>query len=162
MTEVVALPRIDYFNDPAAPPANSIVVATTVYLEDEYGRVLLVRRADSDTWAMPGGGLEVGETVTGCGIRETREETGLHIEITGVVGIFSNPAHVIAYPDGEVRQQFSICLRGQVVGGQIRTSEESKEVRWVHESQFARLDMHPEMRRRIDRAMMHDATAYVD
>ncbi len=111
---------------------------------------------------MPGGGLELGETVTASGIRETREETGLDVEITGVVGIFSNPAHVIAYTDGEVRQQFSICLRGRVVGGRIRTSDESKDVRWVHATQFGQLDMHPEMRRRIDRARLNDATTYVD
>jgi ADP-ribose pyrophosphatase YjhB (NUDIX family) len=154
--------RIDYLNDPDAPKANSIVVATSVYVEDSDRRILLIHRTDNDLWAMPGGGMEVGETVTECAVRETKEETGIDVEITNLVGIFTNPAHVVAYRNGEVRQQFSICLRARVAGGEVRTSDESSEVRWVHRNELAELDIHPDTRRRIDRAMVDDQLAYVD
>jgi ADP-ribose pyrophosphatase YjhB (NUDIX family) len=154
--------RTDYLDDPDAPAANSIKIATTAYVEDEEGRILMIRRGDNNLWAMPGGGMEIGETVTKCAIRETKEETGLDIATTGVVGIFSNPAHVVAYPDGEVRQQFSICLRGRVTGGTIATSDESPNVRWIPRDQLADLNVHPETRRRLEYGIANSPTAHVD
>ncbi|GAA1639642.1 hypothetical protein GCM10009679_50810 [Saccharothrix algeriensis] len=103
--------RRDYYHDPAAPAATRIVPGGVAVLADEYGRVLLQRRTDSGNWALPGGTMEVGETLERCVVREVREETGLDIEITGLVGIYTDPGHVIAYADGEARQQFSIDNR---------------------------------------------------
>jgi ADP-ribose pyrophosphatase YjhB (NUDIX family) len=60
------------------------------------GRVLLQRRADSGNWALPGGKTDLGETLGDAVIREVREETGLDVELTGVLGIYSDPKHVIA------------------------------------------------------------------
>ena len=154
--------RIDYLDDPAAPKANSIVVATSAFVEDDHGRVLLIRRADNGLWSLPGGGMEPGETVTGCAAREVEEETGIGIEVTGLVGIFSNPAHVVAYPDGEVRQSFSICVRARVLNGTIRTSDESTDVAWISRDELAQRDMHPEIRRRIERAVANNPQPYFD
>jgi 8-oxo-dGTP pyrophosphatase MutT (NUDIX family) len=49
--------------------------------------------------------------------REVREETGIEVEITGLSGIYSDPRHVIAYDNGEVRQEFSLCFHAKPVGG---------------------------------------------
>lgn len=68
--------RVDYFHDPAAPAANSLVVGASAVVTDGEGRILLHRRADSGNWALPGGAMELGETLAGCAIREVREETG--------------------------------------------------------------------------------------
>jgi ADP-ribose pyrophosphatase YjhB (NUDIX family) len=159
---VIAMHRTDYLGDPDAPQANSIVIATSAYVTADAGRILLILRTDNDLWSIPGGGMEIGETVTDCVIRETKEETGLDIETTGLVGIFTNPDHVVAYPDGEVRQQFSICLRGRAVGGEIASSNESREVHWVDRDQLDALAIHPEIRRRIDRGALDDPTPWVD
>ncbi|GAA2153046.1 hypothetical protein GCM10009760_50410 [Kitasatospora kazusensis] len=64
-------------------------------------------------------------------VREVREETGIDVEVTAISGLCTDPGHVMAYDDGEVRRQFSIGFRARPVGGAVRTSEESKEVRWV-------------------------------
>lgn len=56
--------------------------------------------------------MEPGESVREAARREVKEETGINCEITGLVGIYSNPKYVAAYDDGEVRQEFSICLAG--------------------------------------------------
>jgi 8-oxo-dGTP pyrophosphatase MutT (NUDIX family) len=68
------------------------------------------RRADSGNWSLPGGTMNLGETLGGAVVRETREETGLDVELTGVLGIYTNPGHVIAYRDGEVRQEFVVVF----------------------------------------------------
>jgi ADP-ribose pyrophosphatase YjhB (NUDIX family) len=103
--------RTDYLDDPAAPKANSIVPAVSVVVPDDQGRILLIRRVDNNYWSIPGGGMEPGESVRQAASREVSEETGINCEVTGLVGIYSNPRHVAAYDDGEVRQEFSICSR---------------------------------------------------
>ena len=57
----------------------------------------MLRRTDNGLWTLPTGGLKKSETISACGIRECREETGIDIEITGMVGVFSDPGHVVAY-----------------------------------------------------------------
>jgi hypothetical protein len=85
-----------------------------------------------------------------------REETGLDVEVTGIVGIYSDPAHVIAYPahviaytDGEVRQEFNICFAAKLLGGRLSKSEESTELRWVDPRTVGSLPMHESIRLRI-------------
>lgn len=145
--------RLDYFDDPTAPAVNSVVPSVTVAVRDGGGRLLLIHRTDNDLWALPGGGIDPGETVRQAGVRETEEETGYRVRITGLVGIYTDPRHVIVYSDGEVRAQFSICMRAAVTGGAVRTSHESSEVVWQPVDRLGELAIHPSMRLRIDHAM---------
>jgi ADP-ribose pyrophosphatase YjhB (NUDIX family) len=143
------MPRIDYHDDPAAPAANSLVPAASTVVTDEQGRILLHRRSDNDRWSLPGGAMELGESIAGCAVRETLEETGFEVEVTGIVGTYSNPGHVFAYDDGEVRQEFSVCFAARVVGGAPRVSEESTDVAWFRPEEIAGLPMVEAMRLRI-------------
>ncbi|MFI2346881.1 NUDIX hydrolase [Streptomyces sp. NPDC019443] len=153
--------RIDYFNDPKAPQANSIVPSVTAVALNEAGEVLLIHKTDNDLWALPGGGVDVGESVADAAVRETKEETGFDVEVTGLVGLYTNPAHVMAYDDGEVRQQFSICFTAKITGGELRTSSESKEVAFVRPDRLDELNIHPSMRMRIDRGLSSEAEPYI-
>ena len=86
--------------------------------------------------------MNIGESVAQAVIREVSEETGLDVEPTSVVGIYSDPDHVIAYADGEVRQEFSICFAARVVGGQLALGDqESSEVRFVKPGEIEELPM---------------------
>src|SRR5918997_3914894 len=123
--------RRDVYRDPAAPAANSLVPGASAIVTDEHGRVLMQRRSDSGNWALPGGTMDIGETLQQCAVREVKEETGLDIEITGLLGIYTDPAHVIAYADGEVRQEFNVTYLGRIVGGAIAVSDESTDVRFI-------------------------------
>ncbi|WP_330249182.1 NUDIX domain-containing protein (plasmid) [Streptomyces sp. NBC_00562] len=141
--------RIDHYNDPSAPKANSVVPSVTAVVRDAGGRLLLIHKTDNGLWALPGGGHDIGESVADTVVREVAEETGIVVEVDSVVGLYTNPRHVIAYDDGEVRQQFSICFCAHPVGGSLRTSSESKEVRWISPVDLDGLDVHPSMRLRI-------------
>ncbi|MEW2317901.1 NUDIX domain-containing protein [Streptomyces bauhiniae] len=141
--------RIDYFQDPNAPKANSVVPSVTAVVCDDAGRLLLIHKTDNDLWALPGGGHDIGERIADTVVREVREETGIDVEVDNVSGLYTDPQHVLAYDDGEVRQQFSICFRAHVVGGSLRTSSESKEVRWIDPADLDGLDIHPSMMLRI-------------
>lgn len=142
--------RIDYRNDPAAPAANSIVPSVNVAVTDGAGNILLIRRTDNGNWAMPGGGVELGESLSQAAVRETREESGVECEITGLSGIYTDPGHVILYTsNGEVRQEFSIVLTARAAGGQPAPSDETSEVRWVPLAEVASYQMDPSMRMRI-------------
>ncbi len=152
--------RTDHYYDPDAPKATSIVIAVSAFVLDDAGRLLMIRRTDNGLYALPGGRHELGETMTEAAVRETEEETGLRVTVTGLVGIYSNPEHVMAYSDGEVRQEFSICFRGQVVGGARRTSDESSEVLWIDRAELDRIDVHPSIRLRIDHGFANRAEPY--
>ncbi|MFD3552687.1 NUDIX hydrolase [Streptomyces goshikiensis] len=142
--------RRDYEDDPDAPAANSLVPAASAVVVDEGGRVLLQRRTDNGMWALPGGRMELGESIGECAVRETFEETGVIVEITGIVGTYTNPGHVFAYSDGEVCQEFSICLLARPTGGTLRTSDESFEVAWFAREAIDDLPMVPSIRKRIN------------
>ncbi|MEU5469497.1 NUDIX hydrolase [Streptomyces lydicus] len=141
--------RIDYFRDPNAPKANSVVPSVTAVVRNDHGDILLIHKTDNDLWALPGGGHDVGESITQTVVREVEEETGISVEVEDIVGLYTDPEHVMAYDDGEVRQQFSICFHARPVAGTLRTSSESKEVRWVSPTDLDSLDIHPSMRLRI-------------
>lgn len=143
------MPRREYYHDPDAPQPNSLVVATSAVVTDDHGRILLQRRADSGNWALPGGGMEMTESLTGSVIREVKEETGYDIEVTGLVGTYTDPRHIIAYTDGEVRRQFNICYTARITGGELAISDESAEIRFVDPAELADLPMHRTQRIRL-------------
>ncbi|SER38789.1 NUDIX domain-containing protein [Lentzea albida] len=120
----------------------------------------MIRRADNDKYAIPGGQQEAGETLTQTAIRETKEETGFDVSVIDLIGLYSNPNHVIAYDDGEVRQEFSICFRAHLIGGSAKTSSESKEVVWVPENQIENLNIHPSIRLRLSHGIDRKGKVY--
>ena len=142
--------RIDYYRDPDAPAANSIVPSVNVAVTNDAGELLFVRRSDNGNWAMPGGAVDIGESLAQAAVRETWEEAGIDCEITGVSGIYTDPGHVMLYTsNGEVRQEFSIVLTARAIGGKPTPSSETSEVRWVPPDQVGDYQMDPSMRLRI-------------
>jgi ADP-ribose pyrophosphatase YjhB (NUDIX family) len=151
----------DYYNDPSAPRANSIVVAVTAAVRDGAGRLLIIERTDNGLCALPGGAQDIGESATDAVRREVHEETGIEVEVTGLSGIYSDPMHVIAYDDGEVRQEFSLCFHTRPTGGVVRDSSESRHVRWVAPTEVDHLEIQPSMRLRIEHALAEQSEPYL-
>jgi ADP-ribose pyrophosphatase YjhB (NUDIX family) len=100
---------------------NPKVVAATIPEDD--GRVLLTRRSidpGRGLWTFPGGFVDFGESVTDAAIRETFEETGLAIELTGLLDVFT-------YPEAPI----IIVYRARVTSGTLTTCEENDALEWV-------------------------------
>lgn len=153
--------RTEYYDDPDAPEPNSLVVGVSAVVVDDQGRILLQRRADNGLWALPGGGMDLTESVPQAAVREVREETGYDVEVTGLVGLYTDARHIIAYSDGEVRRQFNVCLTARIVGGTLAVSDESTDVRWVDREEIKTLPMHDTQRLRIGYFLDGAATPYI-
>lgn len=146
--------RLEYFHDPSAPPPNVLVPAAFAVVRDDTGRVLLCRRADTGNWEIPGGSVGIGESALDAVRREVEEETGVLIVVTGVSGIYTDPGYVIAYPTGEVRQQFAVCFHARPRAGAVRPDcDESVQVGWMPPDWLDRLPIHPGVRVRLDAAL---------
>lgn len=155
--------RIDYYDDPDAPKANSLVPSVNVVVLNDEGEFLLIRRSDNDNWALPGGAMDLGESLSQAAMREVKEETGIDCEITGLIGIYTDPKHVILYTsNGECRQEFSIVLTAHVLSGSPTPSDESLEVQWVTEDEAKGREMDRSMRFRVDQYMRAPKLPYFD
>jgi ADP-ribose pyrophosphatase YjhB (NUDIX family) len=87
------------------------------------GKILLTQRDDFETWILPSGGVEEGESIAQAAIRETKEETGLDVELTRLVGVYlrlsnMSPVHAVLFT-------------AKPVGGEIKCQEgETIAVEW--------------------------------
>jgi ADP-ribose pyrophosphatase YjhB (NUDIX family) len=128
---------------------------------DDEGNVLLHRRQDSGRWALPGGVMDIGETIAQCAEREVKEETGLAVKAYHLVGVYSDTDHVFAYSDGEVRQEFSVCFACRILGGNISKSDESLDVKFWPVQDLDNLNMHPSIRTRISHYLSGQSEAFI-
>jgi hypothetical protein len=155
--------RIDYYDSPEAPKANSLVPAVNGGRRQRRSRdpadpphrqrQLGAPRRRGRPWRVrcPGRG------------RETLEESGIECAIIGIVGIYSDPRHVILYTsNGEARQEFSIVLTARPLAGRPTPSSESSEVRWVAVSDVHGYTMDRSMRIRIKLGVLHLAPTVRD
>jgi len=93
---------------------------------------LLQQRSDGGQWGLPGGSVEIGESVTGAVAREVREETGLTVVPRRLVGVYSDPElQVVRYPDGNVWHYVNVCFECVVRGGSLTTCDETLALEWV-------------------------------
>lgn len=142
--------RIDFYDDPDGPVPNSLVPSVNVIVRNEAGDILMIRRSDNGNWALPGGAIDLGESLPQAAVRETYEETGITCTITGLSGIYTDPRHVILYmSNGEARQEFSIVLTARATAGEPRPSDESSEVRWLSPEAITGYQMDNSMRLRL-------------
>jgi 8-oxo-dGTP pyrophosphatase MutT (NUDIX family) len=114
---------------------------------------------DNGNWALPGGAIDLGESVAQAAVRETLEESGIGCSI---VGIYSDPKHVILYTsNSEVRREFSIVLSARPLRGRATPSSESSEVRWAPEAELPGYTMDRSMRIRINDFLAHNQSPVV-
>lgn len=121
------------------------ITASSV-VTNEAGELLLIQRHDIRTFDVPGGGIEAGELPTEAAVRETLEETGLHVRPSQLLGLYHWPNEPNAF--------LSFYFRCELLGGDLRPSEETPSVAFVApENLPARiLPMH---RQRIRHSLLH-------
>jgi 8-oxo-dGTP pyrophosphatase MutT (NUDIX family) len=116
--------------------------SVTVLARDGGERVLLVRHSETGTWVLPGGTVEPHEVPADAAVREMWEETGLHVELPRVLGVYGGPEFHVTYGNGDEISFVVIVFEGRPVSGEARADgEEILEVRWVTPAEAARLPM---------------------
>jgi len=134
-----------WYRDPDAPEPNIPRRVGVTALIRRNGTFLVERRIDdADVCAFVGGTLEDGEPLLDALHREVREETGLEFEAARLLGLFSDPSRIIAYPDGTVCRVLSIAFLVSLAGdAEPRTSSESAGMRFVTRDELADLTFWP-------------------
>jgi ADP-ribose pyrophosphatase YjhB (NUDIX family) len=129
---------------------------------DRGGRLLLLQqRSDGGQWGLPGGAVEIGESVHDAVIREVREETGLRVAVRRLVGVYSEPGRqVVRYPDGNVWHYISVCFECTVRGGELTTCDETLALAYVPVGRLP-ATLLPNHRIRIRDARRRRAAAFV-
>jgi ADP-ribose pyrophosphatase YjhB (NUDIX family) len=113
-------PEPDYDKALGVRPSVSAVIF------DRRGRLLLQQRSDGGQWGLPGGSVEIGESVADAVAREVLEETGLTVRVRRLVGVYSDPTlQVVRYPDGNAWHYVNVCFECTVKGGELTTCDET-------------------------------------
>ena len=135
--------------------ATVVTPSVFVAVREEQGRLLLIRRCGGGAWELPGGLVDVGESAIEAAVRATAETTRLRVRITGLVGLFTGPAHVVqAAGGGEIRQQFVVCFHGWAESRRPRADgHETSDAAWFDPAVVTALALEPRARRWIHHAL---------
>lgn len=106
--------------------------SVSVIVVDDQARFLLVRHTgDSDSWAVPGGAVEIGESPAQAAVREIREETGVHIGPPRLLEVLGGPDYEVTYPNGDQVAYVTTVYRADVAGGApAPDQDEISELGW--------------------------------
>jgi len=116
------------------------VPSVTVVIRDDRQHVLLVRHAEGDVWVTPGGAVEPEEVPADAAVREVWEETGLHVRLTRIVGVYGGPEFVVRYRNGDASSYLTVAFEAETLTGQPRPDgEETLEVRYFSRDEIVAL-----------------------
>jgi 8-oxo-dGTP diphosphatase len=105
---------------------NPALTVDTIILDEN--KVILIKRLNNpfkDHWAIPGGFVEYGERVEDAAVREAKEETGLDIELTKLVGVYSDPDRD---PRGHT---VTVAFLSKIIGGTLKSDSDAKDAKFV-------------------------------
>jgi len=139
---------IDTLDAANSSPVFRIGVFALIF--DNQGRILLGHRRDTDWWNLPGGGMELGETVDEAVRREVREETGLEVEVERLVGVYSKPQ----------KQEVVLTFRCHITGGMLQPTEETSESRFFPPDAIPANTL-PKHRQRIEDALLSQCVVII-
>jgi ADP-ribose pyrophosphatase YjhB (NUDIX family) len=139
---------IDTLDAANSSPVFRIGVFALIF--DDQGRILLGHRRDTNWWNLPGGGMELGETVDEAVRREVREETDLEVEVERLVGVYSKPQ----------KQEVVLTFRCHITGGTLQPTEETSESRFFPPDAIPANTL-PKHRQRIEDALLNQCAAII-
>ncbi|MGA2996062.1 NUDIX domain-containing protein [Bradyrhizobium sp.] len=141
------MPISEYLKTLRAKIGRDLVMlpAACVAVIDDQGRLLLGKEAETGLWVLPGGALDPNERPADAAIRECFEETGLLIEITGLIGVFGGPEFLVRYPNGDECYYISTAFRGTVIKESgVSSDGELTEIGYYSQAEFERLATSPQ------------------
>jgi 8-oxo-dGTP pyrophosphatase MutT (NUDIX family) len=114
-----------------------IMVGARCLLRDDRGRILLIRRSDNELWAVPAGGIELGDSVRRCAIREAYEETGLTPTVLVPIAIVSGADSTETNTWGHTYQfHMTVFLASAWTGALVTQTDETIDAGWFHPDQL--------------------------
>jgi 8-oxo-dGTP diphosphatase len=119
---------------PAEQEKRQLVVCAGAVVRDDAGRLLLIRRANAPSeglWSVPGGRVEIGESPAEAAVREVREETGLEVEVGGLMATV------------EIGDYLVHDFEARVVGGRLRAGDDATDARWCSPDEAVALPLTP-------------------
>jgi ADP-ribose pyrophosphatase YjhB (NUDIX family) len=141
--------------------AREIRPGVAAIIQDGDGRILLQQRSDNGLWGLPGGSVEIGESVRDAIVREVREESGLTVEVIRLVGIYSDPTtQIVRYPDGNVVHYISTFFACRILGGTLQTCDETLALKYFEPANLPD-DLVPMHRIRIQDALANRPAAFI-
>ena len=120
-----------------------------IIFDERREKVLLTRRADNGLWCLPGGKMEPGESIEECCRREVFEETGLDVEMTRLVAVYSNQDQLVVYKDGAKVQFVIMSFEAAITGGTLGLSNETTDARYFTVEELEALSFHDRHKDRI-------------
>ncbi|MCS6937274.1 MAG: NUDIX hydrolase [Candidatus Bipolaricaulota bacterium] len=133
-------------------PAHPIVGVSVLVFKDN--KILLVRRGHAPSqgrWSLPGGVVELGETLREAAQREIREECHIEIEIVKILDVLDR---IFRDADGRVQYHYVlVALVGRYRAGELRADSDIEAAQWADVSQLARYNLMPEQQALIQRAL---------
>jgi ADP-ribose pyrophosphatase YjhB (NUDIX family) len=147
--------------EPDARKATQLRPSVAAVITNADGHILLQLRSDNGLWGLPGGSVEIGESVALAIVREVREETGLSVEIERLVGVYSDPRfQIFRYADGNVVHYINTLFACRIVGGNLLTCEETLDLRFFEPARLPDEMLHSH-RIRIQDALANQTEAYI-
>jgi len=133
-------------------PDRPLVGVGAVIVHD--GRAVIVQRATEPLkgqWSIPGGALEVGETLRQCAAREALEETGLRVEALDVLDVFDS---IYTDPDGRTRYHYVLIdFFCRFIDGELKVGSDAAQARWITRDELQLLDIADTARKVISKAL---------
>jgi ADP-ribose pyrophosphatase YjhB (NUDIX family) len=134
---------------------------SAVLFDQNRHKVLLTRRSDNGMWCLPGGMIEAGESVSEACEREVQEETGLLVKIVRLTGIYSDPNHLVVYPDGNKAHIIVLNFEVERISGKPALSNETTGVDWFSVNEAVRMELFHNHAEHIRDALTGQLAAFI-
>lgn len=137
------------------------IVAAGGFVENTKGEILLVKTRRDGDWVFPGGQVEVGENLIDGVIREVKEESGIDVKVSHLVGIYSNTATYEGHSGVKIvptKVMFDFVC--EPVGGKLTTSDETSDSRWVSKEEVLDMVSAPALRTRFQAYLDYNGSVH--
>lgn len=137
------------------------IVAAGGFVENADGEILLVKTRRDGHWVFPGGQVEVGENLIDGAIREVKEESGIDVKVSHLVGIFSNTATYEGHSGVKIvptKVMFDFVC--EPIGGNLTTSDETSDSRWVSKGEVLDMVSSPALRTRYQAYLDYNGSVH--
>lgn len=140
------MPMSDYMKKIRSLVGKELLVlpSVTIIHFDAQDRMLLMQHRGTGQWVAPGGAIEPNEFPADAAVREMWEETGLHVELTGILGVFGGPECLVTYPNGDQTSYVMTVYGCQQIGGHLHPNDgEALDLRYFAADEISDLQLAP-------------------